>query len=96
MTTEGLLDYVEEVLGRIARDSFGQRDAPVVSLSEDTRKDASGALSGTLEVHIRTRNGETPLIHTERFSELGSRKEVDDLFARALSVVLMNHAKWPR
>lgn len=90
------MDYVEEVLGRIARDSFGQRDAPVVSLSEDTREDPGGGLSGTLEVHVRTRKGEMPLIHAEPFSKLGSREEVDDLFARALSVVLMNHAKWPR
>ena len=96
MTAGVLLDYIEQVLDRIGRDSFGQREAPVISLSEDTREDPSGGLSGTLEVHVRTRKGEMPLIHAEPFSKLGSREEVDDLFARALSVVLMNHAKWPR
>ena len=88
--------YLDTVLGRIGQETFGRRDAPQVSLSGDTHEDGDGALAGALEIHIRTRNGEMPLIQREPFSELRSREDVDDLLARALSVLLMNHADWPR
>ena len=96
MTKAGQLAYVQQVLARIAQDKFGQRDAPIVSLSADTRAVEDEGLSGALEVHIRRRTGEVELIHAEPFSRLQSQTDVDDVFARALSVVLMNHAKWPR
>ena len=96
MTMIELKGYVEEVLNRIAHDRFGQRDAPEFSLSADTRELPHEGLTGTLEVHIRTRTGESPLIHAESFAGLKSRDEVDDLFGRVLSVVLMRHPSWPR
>ena len=89
-------DYFLEAIDRLTQDSFGQRNAPIVSLSEDTRDEPDGCLSGSLEVHVRTRNGAMPLIHTEAFCNVKGRQDVDDVLARALSVVLMNHAKWPR
>jgi hypothetical protein len=94
--SNALLAYVQQILGRISQDKFGQRDAPVISLSKDTYELPGGELAGAVEVHIRTRDGNAPLIHAERFSNLRTRDEVDSLIARTLSVVLMKHAEWPR
>jgi hypothetical protein len=93
---ERVLDYLDTVLGRIQQESFGRRDAPQVTRSSDTVEDSDGAISGALEIRIRTRNGETPLIQREPFFKLKSRENVDDLLGEALSVLLMNHAEWPR
>ncbi|MCZ7594390.1 MAG: hypothetical protein M5U16_05315 [Hyphomicrobium sp.] len=88
--------YLDTVLSRIEEESFGQRDAPRVSLSGDTRQDGDGGWSGVLEVRIHTRSGDMPIIQREPFAGVQSREEVDDLLARLLSVLLMNHAEWPR
>jgi hypothetical protein len=53
-------------------------------------------MRGAIEVHIRTRAGGEPLIHREPFENVATRDDVDDVFSRALSVVLMNHNDWPR
>jgi hypothetical protein len=90
------LAYLTSVLGHIQQESFGRRDAPQVRLSPDTHDDADGAVSGALEIRIRTRNGDEPLIQREAFEGLKSKAEVDDLLARTLSVLLMNHMDWPR
>lgn len=92
----GVRAYLDTALGRIRQESFGRRDAPQVSLSDDTTEDADGSLSGTLEIRIRTRADETPLIQRDEFSKLTSREDVDDMLSRSLSVLLMNHADWPR
>jgi hypothetical protein len=88
--------YLDTVLSRIAQESFGRRDAPQVSLSPETAEDADGAVSGALEVRIRTRAGEHPVIQRDEFRSLKSRQDVDDMLANSLSVLLMNHAEWPR
>jgi hypothetical protein len=89
-------DHLDTALRHIAQESFGRRDAPRVTLSPDTRQQADGSLTGALEVRIRTRNGDEPLIHREMFTGLSSKTEIDDLLARTLSVLLMNHVDWPR
>jgi hypothetical protein len=94
--SESVRYYLGTVLGRIQQESFGRRDAPQVTLSSDTAEDSEGALTGALEIRIRTRNGDTPLIQREAFSKLKSRRDVDDLLGQTLSVLLMNHAEWPR
>jgi hypothetical protein len=88
--------YLERALSHIAQDNFGRRAGPVVTLSSDTHREADGSLTGALEVRVRRRNGESPLIQRESFTALNSRSEVDDLLARTLSVLLMNHPDWPR
>ena len=90
------MQHLERALAQIALEDFGRRSGPVVTLSSDTREEADGSLTGALEIRIRTRNGESPLIQRESFAGLKSRLEVDDLLARTLSVLLMNHADWPR
>lgn len=95
MTAEAK-QHLERALAHIAQENFGRRAGPVVTLSNDTREDADGSLTGALEIRIRRRNGESPLIQRESFTGLNSRSEVDDLLARTLSVLLMNHADWPR
>jgi hypothetical protein len=89
-------DYLETVIARIAQDRFGQRGAPMVRLSSDTAEVPGEGLKGALEVRVRTRAGDEPLIHREAFAGVRTHADVDDVFARALSVVLMNHAEWPR
>lgn len=84
------------VLTRLRQDQFGRRAAPTVSLSPDTVDIPGGGLRGAIEVRIKTRNGDQQLIHREPFDNVVTREEVDDVFARALSVVLMNHSDWPR
>jgi hypothetical protein len=101
MTTgpEAMLDakaYLDTALKRIEQESFGQRAAPRVSLSADTHLDHGSGWTGTLEVRIRTRDGAEPIIQEERFAGIRSRGDVDDLLASTLSVLLMNHDKWPR
>lgn len=88
-------DYIESILTRIAQDRFGQRNAPTLRLSADTRESGPG-LSGAMEVFIHKGAGEEVLIHRESFAEVRTRDEVDDVFARTLSVVLMKHPSWPR
>jgi len=95
MTSEAK-QHLERALSQMAQENFGRRAAPVVTLSSDTHEDADGALTGALEVRIRTRSGEEPLIQRESFTGLKSKVEVDDLLARTLSVLLMNHVDWPR
>jgi acetyltransferase-like isoleucine patch superfamily enzyme len=89
-------EYLDTVLMRIAQESFGRRDAPEVTLSPDRAEDTSGALTGVLEIRIRTRDGKNPVIQTEAFTALRTKEEVDDMLARALSILLMNHSEWPR
>jgi acetyltransferase-like isoleucine patch superfamily enzyme len=93
---DSVRDYMNTVLVRIAQESFGRRDAPEVTLSPDTTEDARGALTGVLEMRIRTRDGKDPVIQREAFSALRSKEDVDDVLAHALSILLMNHAEWPR
>ena len=88
--------YLDTVIARIAQDRFGKRGAPMVRLSSDTAEVPGEGLKGALEVRVLTRAGDEPLIHREAFTGVKTRAEVDDVFARALSVVLMNHAEWPR
>jgi hypothetical protein len=88
--------HLETALRHIAQQSFGRRDAPQVSLSSDTRDEPDGSLTGAIEIRIHTRNGDNPLIQSEPFSRVRSRDDVDDLLARTLSVLLMNHTSWPR
>ena len=90
------MQHLERALAQIAQENFGRRSGPVVTLSSDTREEADGSLSGALEIRIRIRSGESPLIQRESFTGLTSRSEVDDLLARTLSVLLMNHTDWPR
>jgi hypothetical protein len=95
MTTEAK-KYLERALSHLAQENFGRRAGPVVALSNDTHEELDGSLTGALEVRIRKRNGESPLIQRQSFIGLSSTSEVDDLLARTLSVLLMNHADWPR
>jgi len=95
MTTEAK-QYLERALSYIAQENFGRRAGPVVTLSSDAHQEADGSLTGALEVRIRKRDGESPVIQRESFTALSSRSEVDDLLARTLSVLLMNHPAWPR
>jgi hypothetical protein len=88
--------YLDTALGHIEQESFGRRDAPRVSLSSDTCEETDGALTGALEIHIQTRKGDSPMIQREAFTSLRSKNDIDDLLARALSVLLMNHTNWPR
>jgi hypothetical protein len=88
--------YLDTALAHIEQESFGRRDAPQVRLSPDTREESDGAVTGALEIRIRTRSGEEPRIQRETFSGLKSKSEIDDLLARTLSVLLMNHTEWPR
>jgi hypothetical protein len=94
--TNSPLSYLASVLGHIQQESFGRRDAPQVRLSPDAHENADGSVSGALEIYIRTRAGEEPLIQREPFEGLKSKTEIDDLLARTLSVLLMNHTDWPR
>jgi hypothetical protein len=89
-------EYLSKALSYIEQESFGRRDAPRVRLSPDTYEDGVGAVSGTLEVSIRTRSNDEALIQREAFDGLKSKTDVDDMLARALSVLLMNHSEWPR
>lgn len=89
-------DHLDAALRYIAQESFGRRDAPRVTLSPDTHQESDGSVTGALEVRIRTRSGEELLIQREGFTGLKSKVEVDDLLARTLSVLLMNHPDWPR
>jgi hypothetical protein len=88
--------YLNTALSYIEQESFGRRDAPRVRLSPDTCEDGVGAVSGALVISIRTRKGDELLIQREPFAGLKSKTEVDDMLARALSVLLMNHSEWPR
>jgi hypothetical protein len=88
--------YLDRALAHIAQENFGRRVAPVVTLSSDTHQEANGSLNGALEIRICTLNGEKRLIQRETFIGLNSKTEIDDLLARTLSVLLMNHADWPR
>jgi hypothetical protein len=88
--------YLERALSHIAQENFGRRAAPMVALSSDTHQEADGSVTGALEIHIRTRNGEARLIQRAPFTRLNSKTQIDDLLARTLSVLLMNHADWPR
>jgi hypothetical protein len=88
--------YLDTVLSHIEQESYGRREAPQVRLSGDTHEDSDGAVSGALEVYIRTRSGNEPTIQREAFSGLMSKSDIDDLLARTLSMLLMNHAEWPR
>ncbi|MFN3656982.1 MAG: acyltransferase [Pseudolabrys sp.] len=92
----GIRAYLDMVVARIAQDSFGQRAGPIVTLSEDTAEAPGIGVSGSVEVRIARRDGTPALLHREAFMGLKSRDDVDDLFARVLSVVLMNHTDWPR
>lgn len=88
--------YLLATLAHIEQESFGPRAAPRVSLSSETHEDNSGAVSGVIEIRIRTRTGEEPLIRRESFSGLACKDDVHDMLARTLSVLLMNHPDWPR
>ena len=85
--------YLDAALDRIGQESFGRRDAPQVSLSDDTTEDVDGSISGALEIRIRTRTGEMPLIQRDEFSKLRSREDVDDMLGRSLSVLLMKSCR---
>jgi len=89
-------DHLDTALRHIAQESFGRRDALRLTLSPDTHHESDGSVTGALEVCIRTPSGEEVLIQHESFTGLKSKVEVDDLLARTLSVLLMNHADWPR
>jgi len=93
---DAVLAYLTSALSHIAQESFGRRAAPVVTLSSDTHQEADGSLTGALEIRILTRGGEQPLIQRATFTKLSSKSEVDDLLGCTLSVLLMNHADWPR
>lgn len=95
-TAPGVRAYLDTVVARIAQDSFGQRAAPVVTLSEDTADVPGLGLRGAVEVRISKRDGSQVLFQREAFEGLKTRDDIDDLFARVLSVVLMNHTDWPR
>ena len=43
-------------MARIAQDSFGQREAPIVALTQDTADVADRGLSGAVEVRITKRD----------------------------------------
>lgn len=88
--------YLDTALLHIGQESFGRRDAPQVRLSPETHENIDGSLTGALEVRIRTRKGDEPVIQRETFEDLKSKTDVDDLLARTLSVLLMNHMDWPR
>lgn len=90
-----IFDYMEIVRQRIAQDKFGKRDAPVIHISPHTSEAEGDGLFGTIEVYVRQRSGDTVLIHREPFAAVRTKEDVDDVFARALSWVLMNHTKWP-
>ncbi len=94
--TQSARHYMDTVLTRLQQDQYGRRAAPTVSLSPDTADLPGGGLRGTIEVRIRTRDGDERVIHREPFDNVVTNEQVDDVFARTLSVVLMNHSDWPR
>lgn len=89
-------DALQHILRLIRQDSFGGRDAPVVSVSPDTGVGADGRLHGELRVHLRRRNGEMALLDSRSLDGLASRSDLEDAFADVLSRVLGAHNNWPR
>jgi hypothetical protein len=94
--TSDALEYLGHALSHIAQENFGRRAAPMVTLSSDTHQEIDGSVTGALEIHIQMRSGEARLIQRAPFTALNSKTEIDDLLAQTLSVLLMNHASWPR
>src|SRR3546814_522698 len=84
------------ILSHIRQDYFGGRNAPEVRLRDGTKAREDGALIGGFDVVVRTRSGETALLHTQSLEGVADEKTLKDAFAAALSIVLANHAKWPR
>lgn len=91
-----LKQVLDDMLTQLSLDQFGGRDAPVVTLSDDTAVDADGVLQGELRIHIRRASGESALIHTEPLEDVTTEVELRDAMAEALSKVLAVHDKWPR
>jgi hypothetical protein len=88
--------YLDTALSFIEQERIDRRAAPRVRLSSDTHEDRIGTVNGALEISIRTAGGDEPVILREVFTNLRSKEDVDDMLARALSVLLMNHADWLR
>lgn len=95
-TEADVIARLKRILSQIKTDSFGGRDAPVVSLAEGTEIDGAGVLRGALEVHIARRSGAMVLIHRESLDGIADEAGVRDAVAEALSTVLGNHDGWPR
>lgn len=95
-TEVDVIARLKRILSQIKTDSFGGRDAPVVSLAEGTEIDGKGVLHGALEVHIARRSGTMVLIHRETLDGIADETGMRNAVAEALSTVLGNHDDWPR
>jgi len=91
-----IYDALERIIGHIEQDSFGGRDAPVVSLKDGTHVDEDGVLHGALQIHIAKRNGEVALLHQESLDGISDEQSLKDAFAFSLSTILSKHSSWPR
>lgn len=95
--TETLKARFERKMAESFAASWGHR-APLTGRLEAHAAEGSpnGALAGALEIFAQAQEGEDVLIHHEAFDGVDSAEKVDDVLARALSIVLMKHANWPR
>lgn len=94
--TDNLSAALDTILGQIKQDSFGGRDAPIVSVSEGGGVGADGKLRGTILVDILKRDGTMARLHEESLDGIDSIRGLKDVVAETLSKVLASHSKWPR
>lgn len=94
--TGDLAAALGRMLSQLKTDRFGGRDAPVVSVSDDTAVDSAGVLHGTLNVHVARRDGEMVLLQSETLNGITDEKVLRDVLAETLSKVLSGHDAWPR
>lgn len=94
--TDDLEASLKRTLAQIKQDKFGGRDAPIVSVSDDTEISVDGFLCGEILVHITRKNGDKALLHTQPLTGIRTEVELRDAFAEALSKILAAHNSWPR
>lgn len=65
-------------------------------LDETTRFNPdAGGLVGGVSLYVTGRDGREALVHHEPMGVLRTTEDVDDWLARALSVFLEQHPRWP-
>ena len=91
-----LLDRMNKKLIESFSEPWGTRGTLRSHIHELSEDQATGAISGKINISVLTQSGQQAIAFTHVFDDLQSEDDVDACLAEALSRLLEVHSSWPR